>query len=168
LRLVDLLSLSTSGPQSLSFESIEFDIVCILVGVSIPYLSSYSSGSLSRIQYLFVCDDSETLSVVEVKGSGSLVPFTPLSKQMKVVSMKNLTYRYGEQDRTMCAPLISASEKSVFGESIVDDHLVSRAEDLTAWLVDSHSATSYIHSQIRRVSEVLDDDWLFSQAKSRK
>lgn len=135
----------------------EFDVVCILVGVSVPYVSTYSSGHLSRIQYLFVCDDSHTLCVVKVKGTGCYVPYTPLSKQLRVVSMKNLTYRSGSYDLTLNVPLLFASEKTVFCESIVDDHLVQRGDDMTSWLVECVSAVSYIRSQIDRVADVLDD-----------
>ena len=135
----------------------EFDVVCILVGVSLPFESTNSFGTRARIQYLFICDDSLTLCVIQVRGTGCHVPYSPLSTHRRVVSMKNLTYRRGSRDGTFGVPLMDACEKSVFCESVADDHLTGRGDAITTWLVDDATAAGYIRSQCDRVAEVLDD-----------
>ena len=138
-------------------EPVEFDSAAILVGVTQPNITRHQSKK-GKTQYIFICDESYTLALIELRGTGVNFPFKDAHGE-RIVTVKNLNYKPESMDPQLDAPVIYGSDRTSFSplENASGEHLSERVRALQSCLREDREFPGFISRLKERVAALVAD-----------
>ena len=136
-------------------EPVEFDSVAILVGMTQPNITRHQSKK-GKTQYIFICDESYTLALIELRGTGVNFPFKDAHGE-RIITVKNLNYKPESMDPQLDAPLIHGSDRTTFSplENATGEHLAERIRVLQSCLRDDREFPGLIQRLKEQVAALV-------------